>query len=121
MINEQMLVEKPNMCITFRNANDSKTAAHHIYHEAFPTCQLQDRKTFYNIHQHLRERGTFEFAAAEKGDTKLQMDNEFLDEVARFPATSMWRTAATQHISCLTVFLPGAVSLRPMPTRLPPE
>jgi len=57
-------------------------------------------------------------AEAEKEDTRLEMDNEIMDEVVRFPATYMWRTAAAQHTSSLTAFLPSAVSVRPMPTRL---
>lgn len=109
------------MHIMFRNEYDNKTAAHNIYKEAFPICQLQDRKTIYNIHQHLRKRGTSVFVEAEKEGTRLEMDKEIMDEVAKFPATSMWSTAAAQHISCLTKFLPVAVSVRPMPTKLLPE
>jgi len=45
MVNEQTLVEKTDMHITFRNEYYDKTEAHHIHKEAFPTCQLQDRKT----------------------------------------------------------------------------
>jgi hypothetical protein len=75
MVNEQTLVEKTDMHITFRNECDNETAAHHIYKEAFPICQLQGRKTIYNIHQHLRKRGTFVFAEAENEDTRLEMDN----------------------------------------------
>lgn len=78
MVNEQTLVEKTDMDIKFRNEYDNKTAAHNIYKEAFPTCQLQDRKAMYNIHQHLRKRGTFVFVEAEKEDTKLEMDNEIM-------------------------------------------
>ena len=58
MVSEQTLEEKTDMHITFRNEYDNKTAAY-IYKAAFPTCQLQDRKTIYNIHQHLKKRGTF--------------------------------------------------------------
>ena len=121
VVNEQTLVQKTDMHITFRNEYDNKTVAHHIYKEAFPICQLHDRKIIYNIHQHLRKRGTFVFAEAEKQNTRLAMDNEITDEVAKFPATSTWRTATAQHISRLTAFLPSAVSVRPMPTRLLPE
>jgi hypothetical protein len=60
------------------------------------------------------------FAEAEKEDTRLE-DNEIMDEVAKFPATSMWRTAAAQHISRLIAFLPSAASVRPKLTRLLPE
>jgi hypothetical protein len=77
IVNEQTLVEKTDKGITFRNEYDT-TAGHHIYKEAFPTCQFQDRKTIYNIHQHLRKRGTLVFVEAEKEDTRLEMDNEIM-------------------------------------------
>jgi mannose/fructose/N-acetylgalactosamine-specific phosphotransferase system component IID len=66
-----------------------------LQHIIFTRKQLQDRKTFYNIRQHLKERWAFVFVAAEKKeDTENEMDNETLDEVAKFPVTSMCRTAA---------------------------
>jgi hypothetical protein len=121
MVNEKTLVEKTDFQITFRTEHDNKSVAQHIYKEASSTCQLQGRKTIYNIHQHLRKRATCVFAEADKEDTKFEMDNEIMDEVAKFPATSTCRTAAAQRISRLTAFLPSAVGVRPVPTRLLPE
>jgi hypothetical protein len=93
-----------------------------LQHIIFTRKQLQDRKTFYNIHQHLRERWAFVFVAVEiKEDTRNEMNNETLDKVAKFPVTSTWRTAAAQHISRLTVFSSSAGSVRSMPTRLLPK
>jgi hypothetical protein len=43
------------------------------------------------------------FAAAEKEDTRLEMDNEILDEAAELPGTRMWRTEAAEHIFNFTI------------------
>jgi hypothetical protein len=100
-----MFVENTDMHITFSHVCGNKIAACHIYEDAFPTCQLQDRKTFYNTHQSLRERETFVLAAAEKEDTRLNMDNVILDDVAELPGISIWGNTAAQAISHLTVLL----------------
>jgi hypothetical protein len=65
MVGKYTFTEMADIHIMFDHTYDDKVEACCFYQDAFPGHRIPGRKTFSSIHQHLMERGTFAFKAAE--------------------------------------------------------
>jgi hypothetical protein len=68
----------------------------------FLVSEFQTEK-FSSIDQHLRERGTFAFTAAEQGRQRTvrtpELEDRILDDIAELPGIGMRRIAAAECIA----------------------
>lgn len=104
---EYSFAEMADMHFMYGRANGCALEARRLYHEAFPNRPLPSDKLFTNLHQRLREIGTFTPIKSDCGRSRttrtVQAEERVLQLIAVNPSTSTRRISDRENIPKSTV------------------